>query len=152
MIEVYRDSLKIIETILRITNDHWWLLIYNTEPQVAVKWLCILNLKVPICDYCQLQQFFTSLEVSFQFCWDWIFQNRLWRKLISWAENWFKGWTAMLQQIKMQKKTLSLVMTLLLLLVIAFMSTMIKEIHQIVGMKVVYRRRIGDGAGHLSIG
>ena len=66
MIQVYWDSLKIIETILRITNDHWWLLIYKTEPQVAVKWLCILKLKVPICDYCHLQQFFTSLEVSFQ--------------------------------------------------------------------------------------
>ena len=57
----------------------------------------------------------------------------------------------MLQQIKMQKKTLSLVMTLLLL-VIAFMSRIILTIHQIVGMKVVYRRRIGDGAGHFSIG
>ena len=57
----------------------------------------------------------------------------------------------MLQQIKMQKKTLSLVMTLLLL-VIAFMSRMIIEIHQIVEMTIVYRRRIGDGAGHLSIG
>ena len=36
--------------------------------------------------------------------------------------------------------------------VIAFMSTMIITIHQIAAMTVVYRRRIGDGAGHLSIG